>query len=141
MIDDKRIAELTEFATKYPGSFYKTITGEDVLGLITRVAEAEAYCQRIAEAHIACGNARAIDMSPPPSCGNLDSHAGHYHPSALTGEWCNGTPRLRSKPALPSRERLDKVGVMTALRAFPECRARETEIADAVLALKPEVKP
>lgn len=65
MIDDARIAELKNYAINYPGSFYKAITGEDVLGLIARVEAGEAHYQRFAESAIARGNAGKVDMSEP----------------------------------------------------------------------------
>lgn len=75
MITDDRIAELKRYAVHYPGTFYKVILSEDVLGLITRVETAEERCGEIAAAHVARGNAGAVNVARWPSQATCDAVA------------------------------------------------------------------
>jgi hypothetical protein len=33
-----------------------------------------------------------VEIADRPLCGVTEKHPGHYHPGALSGEWCNGMP-------------------------------------------------
>jgi hypothetical protein len=67
LITDKRMAELKQYATDDPESFYGSIATNDVLGLIERIELAEAICDEIVRTVIARANARAINVSQEAS--------------------------------------------------------------------------
>lgn len=65
MISDERMANLKKTITHFPGTFYRTVSAGDVLGLIERVEFAERQCDEIVQQALARARATAIDVAKP----------------------------------------------------------------------------